>query len=36
VADAPVELKIEWEGDAALARFRLVRSLLIPSSPAEP
>ena len=23
VADAPVELKIEWEGDAALARFRL-------------
>jgi len=24
VADAPVELKIEWEGDAALARFRLV------------
>jgi uncharacterized OB-fold protein len=22
-ADAPVELKIEWEGDAALARFRL-------------
>ena len=24
VADAPVELKIEWEGDVALARFRLV------------
>ena len=23
VADAPVELKIEWEGDVALARFRL-------------
>ena len=23
VADAPVELKIEWQGDAALARFRL-------------
>jgi len=23
VADAPVELKIEWEGDLALARFRL-------------
>jgi uncharacterized OB-fold protein len=26
VADAPVELKIEWEGDAALARFRLAAS----------
>jgi uncharacterized protein len=24
VADASVELKIEWEGDTALARFRLV------------
>jgi uncharacterized OB-fold protein len=23
VADAPVELRIEWQGDAALARFRL-------------
>jgi uncharacterized OB-fold protein len=23
-ADAPVELKIEWEGETALARFRLV------------
>ena len=22
-ADAPVELKVEWEGDVALARFRL-------------
>ena len=26
VADAPVELKIEWEGDVALARFRLAIS----------
>lgn len=24
LANAPVELKIEWEGDVALARFRLV------------
>jgi uncharacterized OB-fold protein len=24
--DAPVELKIEWEGDTALARFRLASS----------
>ena len=23
LADAPVELKVEWEGDVALARFRL-------------
>lgn len=24
IADAPVELKVEWEGDTALARFRQV------------
>jgi uncharacterized OB-fold protein len=35
VAEAPVELKVEWEGDTALARFRLVQ-LSDPSSHSEP
>lgn len=36
VADAPVELRIEWEGDTALARFGLASSPSGASTPAEP